>query len=134
MATLHITERSPAELRANPANARTHSQKQVAQIARSITAFGFNNPVLIDGCDEIIAGHGRVLAAMQLGMRSVPTLRLEHLSTAQKRAYVIADNRLAELAGWDKEILAIELQGLRRSTSASSSPTSASKSPRSTSW
>lgn len=112
MATLHIIERNPGDLRPNRSNARTHSPKQISQIARSITAFGFNNPVLIDASDEIIAGHGRVLAAIELGIASVPTVRLEHLNAAQKRAYVIADNRLAELAGWDKETLALELQGL----------------------
>jgi DNA modification methylase len=94
------------------ANARTHSRKQVRQIAESITRFGFCNPVLIDDANHIIAGHGRVEAAKLLGLKEVPTLRLAHLSEAEKRAYVLADNRLAELAGWDREILAIELQGL----------------------
>jgi hypothetical protein len=94
------------------ANARTHSRKQVRQIADSITRFGFCNPVLIDDANQIIAGHGRVEAAKLLGLEGVPTLRLAHLSEAEKRAYVMADNRLAELAGWDREILAIELQGL----------------------
>jgi DNA modification methylase len=93
-------------------NARMHSRKQVRQIAQSITRFGFCNPVLIDDVNTIIAGHGRVQAAKLLGFEAVPALRLSHLSDADKRAYVIADNRLAELAGWDKEILAIELQGL----------------------
>jgi hypothetical protein len=78
----------------------------------SIETFGFTNPILIDAGGTIIAGHGRVRAAKQLGMETVPTLQLEHLSEAQVRAYVIADNRLAELAGWDKDLLAIELQGL----------------------
>jgi DNA modification methylase len=94
------------------ANARTHSRKQVQQIADSITRFGFCNPVLIDDANQIIAGHGRVEAAKLLGLEGVPALRLAHLSEAEKRAYVMADNRLAELAGWDREILAIELQGL----------------------
>jgi len=93
-------------------NARTHSRKQIKQIADSITRFGFNNPVLVDDAGEIIAGHGRVEAAKRLKMKDVPTLRLSHLSPAEKRAYVLADNKLAELAGWDREILAIELQGL----------------------
>ena len=94
------------------ANARTHSRKQVRQIAESITRFGFCNPILIDDGNQIIAGHGRVEAAKLLGLEGVPTLRIAHLSEAEKRAYVMADNRLAELAGWDREILAIELQGL----------------------
>jgi DNA modification methylase len=93
-------------------NARTHSKKQIQQIAASIHRFGFNNPVLIDDAGEIIAGHGRVAAAKLLGLAAVPTLRLSHLSPAEKRAYVIADNKLAQNAGWDRETLAIELQGL----------------------
>jgi hypothetical protein len=93
-------------------NARTHSKKQIQQIAASIRRFGFNNPVLIDDAGEIIAGHGRVAAAKLLGLAAVPTLRLSHLSPAEKRAYVIADNKLAQNAGWDRETLAIELQGL----------------------
>jgi DNA modification methylase len=93
-------------------NARTHTKKQIRQIADSISRFGFNNPVLIDDSGEIIAGHGRVEAAKQLGLSGVPALRLSHLSAAEKRAYVLADNKLAEKAGWDREILAIELEGL----------------------
>jgi hypothetical protein len=93
-------------------NARTHSDKQITQIAASINKFGFNNPVLVDADNRIIAGHGRVEAAKRLGLTSIPTIRLDHLSDAERRAYVIADNRLAELAGWDREILKIELQGL----------------------
>jgi DNA modification methylase len=93
-------------------NARTHSPKQVKQIARSIERFGFNNPVLIDDDDQIMAGHGRVEAAKQLKLKTVPCVRLSHLSESDKRAYVLADNRLGEKAGWDNEILAIELQHL----------------------
>lgn len=93
-------------------NARTHTPKQIKQIARSIERFGFNNPVLIDDDDQIIAGHGRVEAAKQLKMKTVPCVRLSHLSESDKRAYVLADNRLAEKSGWDKELLAIELQNL----------------------
>src|SRR3989449_8489189 len=99
-------------LATNPRNARTHSPRQIQEIARSIERFGFNNPVLIDECNQIIAGHGRVEAAKLLGRKRVPTLRIGHLSDQDKRAFVIADNRLAEKAGWDPEILAIELQGL----------------------
>src|SRR5947208_7575589 len=100
------------ELRSYANNARTHSKKQVRQIANSIKKFGFCNPVLIDDQKQIIAGHGRVEAAKLLGIHAVPAVRLSHLSEADKRAYVLADNKLAEKAGWDREILAIELQGL----------------------
>ena len=93
-------------------NARTHSETQVAQIAGSIREFGFNNPVLVDGENGIIAGHGRVLAARKLGLAEVPVIELAHLSEAQKRAYVLADNKLAEQAGWDRDILAMELGDL----------------------
>ena len=100
------------ELRPYANNARTHSRKQVQQIANSIEKFGFCNPVLIDDAKQIIAGHGRVEAAKLLGIDAVPTCRLSHLSDAEKRAYVLADNQLAAKAGWNKELLAIELQGL----------------------
>jgi DNA modification methylase len=100
------------ELRPHPNNARTHSKKQIRQIANSIQQFGFCNPVLVDDAKQIIAGHGRVEAAKLLGIDAVPTVRLSHLSEAEKRAYVLADNKLAEKAGWDRELLAIELQGL----------------------
>ncbi len=93
-------------------NARTHSKKQVKQIAASIERFGFTNPVLVSDQGEIIAGHGRVEAAKLLGWKKVPTLALSHLSESERRAYVLADNKLALNAGWDKEILAIELQAL----------------------
>ena len=93
-------------------NARTHSKKQIRQIADSIAAFGFTNPVLIDRENTILAGHGRVEAAKVLGHDSVPCLHIENLSQAQKRAYVLADNKLALNAGWDDEILAEELQAL----------------------
>jgi DNA modification methylase len=93
-------------------NARTHSKRQIRQIAESIRKFGFNNPVLTDDKLGIIAGHGRVEAAKLLGVTMVPTVRLSHLSDTERRAYVIADNALATKAGWDREILAIELQGL----------------------
>lgn len=99
-------------LKPYPRNARTHSKQQVKQIAASIKEFGFNNPVLIDDDNQIIAGHGRVEAAKLLKMTQIPTLRLSHLNEAQKRAYILADNKLAEKAGWDSEILAIELQNL----------------------
>jgi hypothetical protein len=94
-------------------NSRTHSDAQVAQIAASIKEFGFTNPVLIDEADGIIAGHGRLLAARKLGMAEVPCLRLGYLSEIQKRAYVIADNKLALNSGWDDEMLKLELQELK---------------------
>ena len=93
-------------------NSRTHSAEQVAQVAASIREFGFTNPVLIDGEGGIIAGHGRVMAARQLGLAEVPCIRLAHLSEAQRRAYVIADNKLALNAGWDEEMLALEFKDL----------------------
>ena len=94
-------------------NSRTHSDAQVAQIAASIREFGFTNPVLVDEANGIIAGHGRVLAARKLKMPDVPAIRLSHLTEAQKRAYVIADNKLALNAGWDIELLRLEINDLR---------------------
>jgi len=94
-------------------NSRTHSDAQVAQIAASIKEFGFTNPVLIDEDGGIIAGHGRTLAARKLGLAEVPCLRLSYLSEAQKKAYVIADNKLALNAGWDDEMLKVELSELK---------------------
>ena len=93
-------------------NARTHSRKQIKKIAASIEKFGFVNPIIVDELGQILAGHGRAAAAQSLGWKEAPVLRIEHLSAAEKRAYILADNRLAEDAGWDKEMLAIELQGL----------------------
>lgn len=93
-------------------NARTHSAKQIQQIVNSIKKFGFTNPVLVDANDRIMAGHGRVEAAKKLGLRKVPTLRLDHLTDDQIRAYIIADNKIAANAGWDHEILAKELEYL----------------------
>lgn len=93
-------------------NPRTHSRKQIRQIADSIKAFGFTNPILIDAGAGVIAGHGRLEAAKLLGAERVPTIRLEDMTEAQKRAYVLADNKLAENAGWDRELLALELQCL----------------------
>jgi DNA modification methylase len=109
---LKITYRPIGELKGNPRNSRTHNKRQIRQIANSIKAFGFANPVLLDETSTIVAGHGRVAAAKLLGMEMVPTIQLAGLSEDQIRAYVIADNRLAENAGWDDEILAIELQHL----------------------
>ena len=112
MSNVQIVERRTTSLRPYPRNARTHSGKQVKQIAASIERFGFTNPVLISDDGEIVAGHGRAEAAKLLGWKSVPTISLSHLSETERRAYVLADNKLALNAGWDKEILAIELQAL----------------------
>lgn len=93
-------------------NSRTHSDEQVAQIAASIREFGFLNPIIVDGENGIIAGHGRVLAAQKLGMESLPCMEAAHLTDAQRKAYVIADNKLALNAGWDDELLRVELDEL----------------------
>nr|WP_254207989.1 ParB/Srx family N-terminal domain-containing protein [Paenibacillus sp. AK121] len=94
-------------------NARTHSADQVAQIAASIAEFGFTNPVLVGEDNVIVAGHGRLMAARSLGLDEVPAIVLDHLSETQRRALVIADNRIAESAGWDEQMLAAELAALR---------------------
>ena len=94
-------------------NSRTHSDTQVAQIAASIKEFGWTNPVLLDNDNGVIAGHGRILAARKLGQTSVPTIELSHLTEAQKKAYVIADNKLALNAGWDEAVLLAEFEGLK---------------------
>ncbi len=112
LSDLQIAYLAPERLRPSPTNARTHSKKQLKQIANSIERFGFLNPVLISDDGEIIAGHGRVEAAKMLGFKAVPAVRLSNLSPAERRAYVITDNRLAELAGWDRDLLASELKGL----------------------
>ena len=93
-------------------NARVHSKRQIDLLRRSIQRFGFVNPILIDKNRRIIAGHGRVKAAAEAGLSSVPTVQIDHLNEEEIRAYIIADNRLAEKAGWDKDLLAIELQEL----------------------
>jgi DNA modification methylase len=110
--TYQIEQIAIADLTPWKRNARTHSKKQLRQIADSIETFGFTNPVLIDTDNTILAGHGRVEAAKLIGLREVPCVRLEHMTPAQKRAYVLADNKLALNAGWDDELLAEELQAL----------------------
>ena len=97
----------------DPRNARLHSARQVARIADSIAAFGFNVPILVDGRGGVLAGHGRLIAARRLGLKQVPTLTLDHLDEAQRRAFIIADNRLGELASWDKGRLGVELKELK---------------------
>ncbi|MFQ5761265.1 MAG: ParB/Srx family N-terminal domain-containing protein, partial [Acidiferrobacterales bacterium] len=99
---LRMVNRPIDDLESYRGNARTHDQKQIEQIAASISRFGFNNPVLVDQKGTIIAGHGRVEAARSLGMENVPTICLDHLNDAERRAYILADNRLAEHAGWDR--------------------------------
>ena len=112
-ADLATIEQIPtADLVGYARNARTHSDEQIGQIAASIREFGFCNPVLIDAQNTIIAGHGRVLAAGRMKLETVPCLRLTHLTDAQRRAYVIADNRIALSSGWDSELLANELSDL----------------------
>ena len=110
---LQIEYRPIGDLIPYARNARTHDAAQVALIAGSIREFGFTNPVLVDGENGIIAGHGRVMAARQLGMAEVPVIELGHLTPAQKRAYVLADNKLGERAGWDMEMLALEVAELQ---------------------
>src|SRR5580704_13146596 len=112
MAGLKIAYKDLAQLKPRPRNPRTHTPKQIKQIIGSIGQFGFVSPVLLDAKDRIIAGHGRVDAAKLLNMTDIPTVRVDHLTPAQIRAYVIADNKLAENAGWDRELLALELQEL----------------------
>ena len=107
-----ITHRSVSTLAPWARNARTHSKKQIRQIAASIRQFGFTNPVLIDEAGTILAGHGRVAAAKLLGMSKAPCLRIDHMSEDEKRAYVLADNKLALNAGWDEDLLAAELGAL----------------------
>ena len=109
---MKITQKKVTELIPYVNNSRTHSDEQVAQIAASIKEFGWTNPILVDGTNGIIAGHGRLLAARKLGYKEVPTIELSELTETQKKAYIIADNRLALNAGWDNEMLTIELNDL----------------------
>ena len=109
---IQIQEKLVSELIPYVKNSRTHSDEQVAQIAASIKEFGWTNPILIDGDNGIIAGHGRLMAARKLGHDKVPTIELKDLTETQKKAYIIADNRLALNAGWDNEMLTIELNDL----------------------
>ncbi|MBA4801832.1 MAG: ParB N-terminal domain-containing protein [Euryhalocaulis sp.] len=100
---------APETLTPYAGNARTHSEKQIDKIARSIEQFGFVNPILTDADGNVIAGHGRIRAAIKLGLKEAPVILLAHLSEAERRAYILADNRLAEDAGWDSDLLRIEL-------------------------
>jgi ParB-like chromosome segregation protein Spo0J len=103
-----------AELTPDPKNPRLHSRRQVRQIARSIETFGFNVPILVDRDHKVIAGHGRLLAARELGWSEVPTIQLEHLTEAQVKAFMIADNRLTEIGVWDDRLLAEQLRELSK--------------------
>ena len=109
---MKITQKKVTELIPYVKNSRTHSDEQIAQIAASIKEFGWTNPILVDGSNGIIAGHGRLMAARKLGFKEVPTIELADLTETQKKAYIIADNRLALNAGWDNEMLTIELNDL----------------------
>jgi DNA modification methylase len=111
-AARRLTEMPLAELKPHKNNPRTHSKKQIGQIADSIRRFSFTNPVLVDDDHNIIAGHGRVEAAKTLGLTHVPTIALSGMSAADRKAYIIADNRLAECAGWDEDLLKLELAGI----------------------
>ena len=113
MTKLKIIYKKTTELIPYARNARTHSEAQVGQIAASIKEFGFTQPVLLDGQNGIIAGHGRVLAALKLELEQVPTIELQHLSDTQKQAYIIADNKLALNSTWDDQLLALEVEDLK---------------------
>ncbi len=113
-AALGIVYRSIDELKPNPANSRIHTERQLKLLAKSIDAVGFNVPVLIDSKDTVLAGHARIEGAKRLGLREVPTIRLDHLTEAQAKAFLIADNRLAEIAIWVERLLAEQLQELSR--------------------
>lgn len=109
---ISFSMRKVADLIPYARNARTHSTEQVAKIASSIKEFGFLNPVIISEDGGILAGHGRVMAAQKLGLKEIPCIAENHLTEAQKRAYILADNRLSLDAGWDEEMLRIEIQDL----------------------
>mgnify|MGYP001492895983 CR=1 FL=1 len=106
----------PAQvIQAYAGNARSHSKAQIKQIVESIKNFGFLTPVLVDADNQLIAGHGRLEAAKQLGLTNIPALQVEHLTEIQRRAYSLADNKIAENAGWDEELLKVELDYLMSS-------------------
>jgi ParB-like chromosome segregation protein Spo0J len=106
---LSVVYMPASDLKPHPQNARTHSPKQIGHIVKSMKAYGWTNPILIDEHLNVLAGHGRLEAAKRLGITSLPTISLRHMTAAQKRAYIIADNRLSETAGsWDRKLLALE--------------------------
>lgn len=110
---LSVIYRKTEELIPYVNNARTHSEEQVIQIASSIKEFGFNNPILVDGDRGVIAGHGRLMAAKKLGLDEVPTIELTGLTETQKKAYILADNKIALNSGWDEELLRLEVEQLQ---------------------
>jgi len=112
VAKIKVIKKRVEELIPYSRNSRTHSDAQIAQIAASIREFGFMNPVLIDGQNNIIAGHGRVLAARKLGLEEVPCVLHDHLTETQRKAYILADNKMALNAGWDDDMLRLELREL----------------------
>ena len=109
---MKIEQRLISELIPYANNARTHNAEQITQIASSIKEFGFNNPILIDKDNGIIAGHGRLEAAKKLNLTEAPTIRLDHLTNAQRKAFMLADNRIAVNSDWDTELLSLELKDL----------------------
>ena len=109
---LKIIYQQIEDLKFDPGNPRVHAKRQIGQIASSIRIFGFNVPVLVDRHGNVVCGHGRLTACRELGMTEVPTLCLDHLTSAQARAFMIADNRLTEIATWDDQLLAQQLKGL----------------------
>src|SRR5437899_11239173 len=109
---LKIIYQQIGQLKLDPGNPRVHTKRQIGQIASSIRIFGFNVPVLVDRLGNVVCGHGRLLACRELGMTEVPTLCLDHLTSAQARAFMIADNRLTEIATWDDQLLAQQLRDL----------------------
>lgn len=110
---LKVVYRSPEDLIPYVNNARTHSEEQITQIASSIKEFGFNNPILTDGENGVIAGHGRLLAAKKLKLDTVPTIELSGLSETQKKAYILADNKIALNSGWDLDVLKLEIDSIK---------------------
>ena len=112
MAGLAVSYLALSALKPYPKNARTHSRKQIGQVAGSIRTLGFNVPILIDEDNTVLAGHARLAAAKTLGLETVPCVRLSHMSKAQKKAFILADNRLALNAGWDEDLLSLELKDL----------------------
>ena len=130
---MEIKRRSIDQLKPDPQNPRMHNARQIRQIARSIRSSVSIVPILIDSTIKVLAGHGRLLAAQQLGLTEVPTIVLDHLTEAQARAFMIADNKLTENAEWNVEILGEQFRHLAHSNSISTSRSPASKRPKSTS-
>lgn len=114
MNNLEIKNTNIGQIHGYERNARNHPESQIKQIIKSVIEFGFNNPILIDEHGEIIAGHGRYIAAKQMGLSTVPTITLSHLNEKQKRAYRLADNKIAENGGWNLELLQLEIKDLEQ--------------------